>query len=201
MQLVTRFRTPILIGAGVIVFAVIVFLGVISPQGKKLSALHAQESQLQSQQGRLETELLALKHDKADMATNCASLNTALAEIPGAPDVSGFLQQVTALAVATGNANTPTISVTQASGGGTSSGATPVQVSLTLDGTYGQMAAFIKGLDSFPRLFTVTTISVAGGPIAQGGGTPSPSTAGYSLNLTGAIYYSSGRVDSCSTST
>jgi Tfp pilus assembly protein PilO len=72
-----------------------------------------------------------------------------------------------------------------------------VQVSLTLNGNYGQVSAFIKGLDSFPRLFTVTTISVNGGPIAAAGGAVNPATAGYTLQLTGAIYYSQGRQDAC----
>ena len=73
-------------------------------------------------------------------------------------------------------------------------------VTLTLNGTYGQMTSFLSGLDAFPRLFTVTTISVNGGNVAVGGSTISPSTAGYTLDLTGSIYYASGQSNVCAPS-
>jgi len=200
MEYLQRFRLPLLVGGGALVFILVVYAALISPQGHKLSNLHATEAQLQSQQAHLQTEIVGLRHDKADFASNCAKLGTALTEVPSTPDVSQFLQQVTNLAVATGNANTPTISVLQAPGSAGTGGATPVQVSLTLTGSYGQMSSFIKGLDSFPRLFTITQIGVTGGPIAAGGGAIDPSTPNYTLSLTGAIYYSTGRQDVCSTS-
>jgi Tfp pilus assembly protein PilO len=202
MEGLMRFRLPLLIGAGALVFVVVVYAAVVSPQSHKLSSLHARQTQLQAQQAQLQAELVTLRRDKADFAGNCAKLGNELSAIPPSPDVSQFLQQVTNLAVATGNANTPTISVLQATGSSSSSasvGATPVQVSLTLEGTYGQMTAFLKGLDSFPRLFTVNQLSVTGGAIAAGGGPLNPATTGYSLNLTGAIYYSTGRQDVCQT--
>jgi len=201
MEQVKRFHMPLIIGAGAVVFAVVLFMALVSPQSHKLSSLHAQEGQFQSQQAHLQAQIAELQTDKAHMASNCASLGTALAEIPGTPDVSGFLQQVTALAVATGNPNTPSISVLQAPASSATSGATPVQVSLTLQGDYGQMEAFIKGLNSFPRLFTVTSISVTGGAIAAGGGAVDPATTGYNLQLTGAIYYSLGRQNLCQNTT
>jgi len=198
MDILKRFRTPVLIGAGALVFAVALFVGLISPQSHKLSSLQAKEAQLQSQQAHLQSEIATLKSEKAHISTSCAQLTKALTEIPGTPDVSSFLQQVTNLAVTTGNPNTPTISVLQApSSGAAASGATPVQVSLTLNGNYAQMSAFIKGLTSFPRLFTVTSLNVTGGPIATAGGAVNPGTGGYSLNMTGAIYYSLGRQNVC----
>jgi Tfp pilus assembly protein PilO len=197
MDVLKRFRTPILIGAGALVFAVVLYTGLISPQGHKLSSLKSQESTLQDQQVQLQSEIATLKREKAHMATSCAELNKAITEIPGTPDVSAFLQQVTSLAVNTGNPNTPTISVLQAPSSGGGGGATPVQVSLTLNGDYGQVSAFIKGLDSFPRLFSITSISVNGGPIATAGGAISPATPSYTLQLTGDIYYSSGRLNVC----
>jgi len=198
MDFLKRFRTPVLIGVGALVFAVVLFVGLISPQSHKLSSLQTKETQLQSQQAHLQSEIAMLKSEKAHISTSCSQLTKALTEIPGTPDVSSFLQQVTNLAVATGNANTPTISVLQApSSGAAASGATPVQVSLTLNGNYAQMTAFIKGLTSFPRLFTVTSLNVTGGPIATAGGAVNPATGSYSLNLTGAIYYSLGRLNVC----
>lgn len=215
MEHVKRFQTPLLTGAGVVVFAIVLFMALISPQGSKLSKLHAQQSDLQTKQSQLQAQIATLKRDKAQMAKNCAALAKALDEIPGTPSVDSFLQQVTALAVASGDPNTPTISVTQASGPGAPAvaagsqaaaapavaGAIPVQVSLTLDGTYGQMTAFLKGLDSFPRLFTVTAVKVAGGPIASGGGQVAPGTGGFTLTLTGAVYYATSHQPACGAST
>lgn len=203
MEQVKRFRIPLLLGGGAVVVAAILYMVLIAPQGKKLGDLHANEAKLQTQQTQLQAEIATLKADKAHMATNCALLAKALREIPGTPDVSTFLNQVTQLAVQTGNPNTPTISVLQAPNGGAASaggGARPVQVSLTLNGNYGQMIAFIKGLDSFPRLFTVTAINVTGGPIAAGGGEPNPATGGYNLSLTGAVFYSVGQQNACQSS-
>jgi Tfp pilus assembly protein PilO len=199
MEQITRYRIPILAGVGALVFALILFVAWISPEGSKLSALHAQQTQLESQQTHLQTELATLKRAKAHLASNCQSLSKDLGEIPGTPSVDSFFSQVSALAVSSGDPNTPSISVTQATGPAT--GAVPVAVTFTLDGTYGQMSSFLKGLDTFPRLFTVTSITINGGPVATGGAAIPPSTAGYTLVLTGNIYYSSGQQNVCAATT
>jgi len=195
MEKLTRYRIPVLTGVGAVILAIIVFVAWISPEGGKLTSLHAQQTQLVSQQTHLQTELTSLKLQKAHLASNCQALSKDLGEIPGTPSVDSFFNQVTALAVASGDPNTPSISVTQATGA--ASGAEPVAVTFTLQGTYGQMTAFLKGLDSFPRLFTITTITVAGGPVATGGAAVNPATAGYTLDLAGNIYYSAGQQNVC----
>lgn len=197
MEQIQRFKIPAAIGAGALVLVAVLFMALIKPESAKLSGLHQHETQLQTQQSQLEAKIATLKHDKARMASNCAQLQKALTEIPGTPDVAAFLQQVTTLAVNSGDPNTPTISVLQAPKATSAGGATPVQVSLTLNGTYAQMTSFIKGLDAFPRLFTVTNISVTGGVIATNGAAVNPGTAGYNLSLTGAIYYATGQVNAC----
>jgi Tfp pilus assembly protein PilO len=199
MDQFTRYRVPILTGVGALVLAIIVFAAWISPEGSKLSGLRAQQTQLESQQTHLETELATLKAAKAHLATNCQALSKDLGEIPGTPSVDSFFNQVSALAVSSGDPNTPSISVTQAAGA--ASGAEPVAVTFTLQGTYGQMTAFLKGLDTFPRLFTVTSISVSGGAVATGGAAINPGTAGYTLDLTGNIYYSAGQQNVCAATT
>jgi hypothetical protein len=62
------------------------------------------------------------------------------------------------------------------------------------------MMSFLQGLDSFPRLFTVTNIAVTGGSVVTGGQAVAPSAAGYSLSLSGDIYYSSGQENVCASS-
>jgi Tfp pilus assembly protein PilO len=200
MEQLTRYRIPILTGVGALVFAIIVFAMWISPQGGKLSSLHAQATQLQSQESHLQTELAMLRRDRAQMASNCQLLTRDLSEVPGTPSVDSFFHQITTLAVSSGDPNTPSISVTQASGAAAGN-VKPVAVSLTLQGTYGQMMGFLRGLDSFPRIFTVTTINVNGAPVAIGGVQIPDGTAGYNLQLTGNVYYSTGQQNVCSGAT
>ncbi len=107
MEQLTRYRIPILTAVGALVVAIVVYAAWISPEGGKLSSLHAQQTQLQSQQTHLQTELAALRSDKAHLAANCQQLTTDLTEIPGTPTVDAFFHQVTALAVAAGDPNTP----------------------------------------------------------------------------------------------
>ena len=160
MELITRFRTPVITAVGVLVAVIVVYAAWISPEGSKLSSLHGKETQLQSQQLQLQAEIATLKHDKAQMVTNCQQLTKDLTEIPVTPSVDSFLQQVTSLAVASGDPNTPSISVTKAPATAGQSGVSTVAVDLALSGDFTQMRSFVSGLDSFPRLFTVTSITM-----------------------------------------
>jgi Tfp pilus assembly protein PilO len=196
MEQLKRFRIPVFTGVGTLVLALIVYAAWISPEGSHLTKLQAQQTQLLAQQSALQVRIATLKREKSQLGTDCAELTTDLTEVPGTPSVDSFLQQVTNLAVASGDPSTPSISVTQAADAG-KAGVTPVEVVLTLTGTYGQMTTFLQGLDTFPRLFTVTAITVTGGAVASGGQTVSPSAAGYSLSMTGDIFYATGQRNVC----
>jgi len=200
MEQLKRFRIPVITGVATLVLAIIVYAAWISPEGSHLAKLHAQQAQLQTQQSQLQIRIASLRREKSQLGANCAQLTTDLTEIPGTPSVDSFLQQITNLAVTSGDPNTPTISVNQAVGGA-KAGVTPVQVGMTLQGTYGQMTQFLDGLDSFPRLFTVTSIAVTGGPVVTGGQVVSPATAGYTLTMTGDIFYSTGQKNVCASTT
>jgi len=195
MEQLTRFRIPIVTGLGALVLVVAVYVAWISPEGTKLASAKAQQTQLQSQELHLQAELITLRGEKAHQVSNCQQLTTDLTEIPGTPTVDDFFHQVTRLAVNSGDPNTPSISVTEAAGG--TGGTKEVAVNLTLTGSYSQMTAFLSGLESFPRLFTVGSINVSGGPVATGGS--APSGGNYTLDLTGDIYYSTGQADVCAT--
>ena len=92
---------------------------------------------------------------------------------------------------------------------------------LTVQGNYGQITAFVNGLDNFPRLFVIQKFTLAFGAAAAGstqastggspasgastsasgsasgpplwvGGQQTPGTSGpYNLQITGSIYYTS----------
>jgi Tfp pilus assembly protein PilO len=199
MEQLKRFRVPVITGVGALVLALIVYAAWISPEGSHLAKLQAMQTQLQSQESGLQVRIATLRREKTQLGANCQQLTTNLTEIPGTPSVDSFFNQVSALAVASGDPNTPNISVTAASGGA-KGGVTPVTVALTLEGTYGQMISFLQGLNTFPRIFTVTTISVTGGAVASGGQAVSPATAGYPLDMSGNIFYSSGEKNVCASS-
>jgi Tfp pilus assembly protein PilO len=196
MEQLKRFRVPVLTGAGTLVLGLIVFAAWISPEGSHLAKLQATQTQLQTQKSQLQIRIAALRKEKSQLGANCQQLNTDLTEIPGTPSVDSFFQQITALAVASGDPTTPTINVGDAATTATG-GVTPVTVGLTLAGTYGQMMTFLQGLDTFPRLFTVTAISVAGGNVVSGGQPVAPATAGYTLTMSGNIFYSTGQKNVC----
>lgn len=201
MERLQQYRVPLLTVVGAIVVAVIVYLAWISPEGSKLTSLRSNETQLTTQQTSLQAELATLKSEKTNLGTTCSTLTQDVTEVPGTPDVDSFLQQVTALAVASGDPNTPSISVTQSSAptaGG--SGVTPVAVTFSLTGTYAQMSTFVQGLYTFPRLFTVSSVGINGGPVTNGGVIPAAGTPNYSLTLNGSIYYSTGQQNVCAAS-
>jgi len=200
MEQLKRFRIPVLTGVGTLVLGLIVYAAWISPEGSHLAKLRATQTQLQTQQSQLQIRIAALRKEKSQLGANCAQLTTNLTEIPGTPSVDSFLQQVTALAVSSGDPSTPTISVNQTDGGA-KAGVTPVSVSMTLSGTYGQMTQFIQGLDSFPRLFTVTSIAIAGGDVVSGGQAIAPSAVGYTLTMSGNIFYATGQKNVCASGT
>jgi Tfp pilus assembly protein PilO len=195
MEQLKRFRVPVLTGVGTLIVALVLYAVWISPEGSHLAKLQAQKTELQTQQTSLQLRIATLKREKTQFGASCQQLTTDLNEIPGTPNVDVFLQQVTHLAVTSGDPNTPSISVTEATGAAT--GVTPIGVSLTLSGTYGQMTSFLEGLDTFPRLFTVTGITVTGGAIATGGQAVAPSATGYDLNMSGDIFYSTGQKNVC----
>ncbi len=196
--LVRQYRVPIIAALSAIVVAVVVYLAWISPEGSKLATLNTQQTQLQGQQSQLQAEIASLKREKANLGTTCATLTKEVTEVPGAPDVDSFLQQVTALAVSSGDPNTPSISVTQATGSTQgASGVTAVAVAFTLQGTYGQMSTFLQGLYTFPRLFTISSAAISGGPVTNGGVAPAAGAPAYNLSLNGDVYYSTGQTNVC----
>jgi Tfp pilus assembly protein PilO len=200
MDRLGQYRVPLVGAVGAIIVALVVYLAWISPEGSKLTSIRTKETQLQGQQSRLRVEIASLNREKANLGPTCTALTAYATEVPGTPDVDNFLHQVTALAVSSGDPNTPSISVTQATGDTQGvSGVTPVAVDFTLQGTYGQMSAFLQGLYAFPRLFTISSITI-GGPVVTGGSAPGVATPNYSLSLNGNVYYSTGQQNACAIS-
>jgi Tfp pilus assembly protein PilO len=231
MSTVREYRVPLLIGAGTLVVALLLWVALVSPQNSKLSGLQAQQTQLQSQEAGLQAKLSSLKTEQRKLSTSCADLQKITTQIPSVQtptdvdaEESSFESQFNALAASTGvalsqfsgfaPATTAATAPAATAPTGTTPGVVAVPTTLAVTGTYGQMLAFVNGLDTFPRLFVIqkfvlsfgaTTSSGASTPSASSsasaaagatplwtGGTPTaPSAAPYSLAITGSIYYTS----------
>jgi len=232
---VREYRVPLLIGAGTLVVALLLWVALISPQNSKLSSLQAQQTQLQTQQTGLEAKLASLQSEQQKLSTSCADLQKISTQIPSVQsptdidaEESSFESQFNGLAASTGvaltqfsgfapaTATTATAAAAAPSAATTGSSVVPVPTTLAVTGNYGQMLAFVNGLDTFPRLFviqkfvlsigatsasggssppapaSVSAAPGAGPPPLWVGGTPtSPAAAPYSLSITGSIYYTS----------
>lgn len=210
METLTQYRKPLLLAVGAVVATVVLVAAWIMPEGHKLSALDGQKQVLSSQEQALQTDIVTLQHDENQKVTNCKTLTDLLQEVPPALDEGQFVLAVGALAQASGAPSIPSLAWGAST---TGSGVDAVGVTLTLDGTFGQVMTFVKGLDgsTFPRLFTVSTFRVqpagasgtggatssSGPPVIVGQSLQAPGTAGYQVSLQGSIYYSPSQADAC----
>jgi Tfp pilus assembly protein PilO len=202
MNTVREYRTPLLIGAGALVVALLLYAILVSPQSSKLSSLQNQETQLQGRQTALEAKLTSLKSEKQNLTKSCADLEKIASQIPSVEtptdvdaEESSFESQFNGLAETSGVtlsqfsgfAPASTASATTGtSTPGTTAGVVAVPTTLTVTGDYGKMTAFINGLDRFPRLFVIQTFD-----LTYGVGTASASSASGSSGSGSAVDSSS----------
>lgn len=242
---VKEYRIPLMIGAGALVVALLMWAFLVAPQNSKLASLQTQETQLQSQQSSLQVKLSSLKTEQQKLSSSCADLQKIATQIPSvesptdlAAHESSFENQFNALTARTGvsltqfSGFTPATSTSTATAtGGTAApaGVVAVPTTLAVTGNYGQITAFVNGLDNFPRLFIIQSFVLAFGATAatttagassassgsssaaSAGASPlwvgaTPTAAGaapYSLAITGSIYYTStpNALDACTKAT
>jgi len=200
MNTVREYRTPLLIAGGALVIAIILWVALISPQNSKLASLQDQSVQLQSQEAGLQARLTALQSEGQKLSSNCADLQKISTQIPSVQsptdidaEESSFESQFNDLAASSGvtlalfsgftpaNTTGTGAAPSSAAGGASTSaaGVTAVPTTLTVQGSYGQMTAFINGLDSFPRLFVIQKFILGYGPAT-------PSSSGATSGATGA---------------
>ena len=199
---VKEYRIPIMIGAGALVLALLLWAILVSPQNSKLSSLQAQETSLQTQATGLQAKLASLKTEQQKLSGSCADLQKIATQIPSVQsptdvdaEESSFERQFNALTASSGVAlsqfsgfapATTTSGSAPASTGTTSTGGVvPVPTTLAVAGNYGQMTAFVNGLDSFPRLFVIQRFVLAFGANAatiSSGSSSSSSTAAQALS-------------------
>jgi len=198
MNTVREYRMPLLIGAGALVVALLLYAIVVAPQSSKLSSLQNQETQLQSQQSTLESKLTALRTEKQNLTKSCADLQKIATEIPSVQsptdvdaEESSFESQFNGLAETSGVTltqfsgfapATATATATPATGTATTNGVVAVPTTLTVTGDFAKMTAFINGLDKFPRLFVIQTFNLAYGSAAAQSSSSSSGSGSASTN-------------------
>lgn len=170
MTSVREYRIPLMIGAGTLVVALLLWAVLISPQNSKLSSLQAQQTQLQSQQVELQAKLASLKSEQQKLSSSCSDLQKIALEIPSVQsptdidaEESSFENQFNAMTAGAGVALTQfsgfapatTASASPAGGAATPAGVVAVPTTLTVTGNFGQIQNFINALDVFPRLFVI----------------------------------------------
>ena len=109
MNTVREYRTPLMIGAGALVVALILWAVLVSPQTSKLSSLQSQETQLQGQEATLQVKLASLKSEKQSLTKSCADLEKIATQIPSVQsptdidaEESSFESQFNGLAASSG---------------------------------------------------------------------------------------------------
>ena len=245
MNQVREYRMPLLIGGGALVIALLIWAILIAPQNSKLAKLQGQETSLTSQQSELSAKLSSLRSEKQSLSSHCADLQKIVTQIPSVQsptdvdaEESSFEGQLNDLAHASGVGLAQFSGFAPATAGSTSSASaqshttssapatvTPVPTTLTITGNYGQVTAFINGLDGFPRLFVIQTFTISYGAAPTSGssgssgaasaasaapssnstplwtgGSATPASAGpYSVAVSGSIYYTSSpnALDAC----
>ncbi len=178
MNTVREYRMPLIIGAGALVAVLLLWTILVAPQNSKLSSLKSQEMQLQTQQAGLQAKLATLQAEGQRLSSSCADLQKITTQIPSVQtptdvdaEESSFESQFNALAGSSG------VVLSQFSGfapatrihrcrpchpsrdqhpcGRAGAAVTAVPTTLSVTGNYGQITAFINGLDNFPRLFVI----------------------------------------------
>ncbi|HET9075506.1 MAG TPA: type 4a pilus biogenesis protein PilO [Acidimicrobiales bacterium] len=170
----------------VLVLILVWYLALFRPQSHQLSVAHqnraAAEQQITSLQTQTASLRALLKQVPAD-TSRLASLDQAM---PSTPDLKDVLDQLHALATASGvqvtsvGPSAPAVTTGAHSGAAGTSGPTSLSMTMTASGPYPGVANFISGLAHLKRTLVVDNLSVspgAGGAIAA--------------NLTTRIFYAS----------
>jgi len=194
MNEVREYRIPLLIAAGALVVALLLWAVLISPQNSKLSSLKTQETTLQSQQTSLEAKLSSLRTEQQKLSSSCADLQKITTQIPSVQsptdvdaEESSFESQFNALTATSGvtltqfsgfaPATTAQASPATGTKSTTPAGVVAVPTTLSVTGTYGQVVTFVNDLDAFPRLFVIQSFDLAYGTASSASASSSGSSA------------------------
>lgn len=185
MNVSTRRITGVAAAAAV-VLVLVWYVALFRPESHHLSSARQAYAAAEKQVSSLRQQVVSLEAIEKQIPADKARLAQLDAAVPHSPDLRGLLDQLHALATATGVVVTvvsPAAPSNSTSTGSTAKsslgGAQSTQVALTLDGSYQQMAAFLTGLSSMARSVVVDGANI------------SSSRHGLAAQLTTQIFYTS----------
>lgn len=177
-----------IIGALVVVVVGAWYFAMWKPLGHKVSAAEVTKAQTQTSVANLRAQVADFVVEERHAPAERAALRKLDAAIPGSPQLSSALRDLASAAAASGAALstiTPTAPATTPTGA-TGSGPTPLQLTLAATGSYRQLTGFLRDVESLPRLFVASSVTL-------GSNSASASGSGMSLSLNLDMFYSSAK--------
>jgi Tfp pilus assembly protein PilO len=181
----TRRISVLAVGAA-LALLLVWYAALFRPASHHLSSARRSYASAQQQVSQLQQQVVSLEALEKQIPADKAHLAQLDAAVPHSPDLKGLLDQLHALATATGvqltivSPSQPASTTGSPAAASALGGAQTSQVVLTMTGSYQQIAAFLTGLSRMPRAVVVDTANIT-------------AAAGHGLTaeLTTQIFYTS----------
>jgi len=182
---------------GIVVAVVVVVVGawyfaVWKPLGHKVAAAEVTKTQAEASVVNLRAQVAAFVVEERHAPAERAALRKLDEAVPSSPQLSTALRDLAAAAAASGaslSTIAPTAPATTPTGT-TGTGPTALQLTLAATGSYRQLTAFLRDVESLPRLFVASSVALgsgSGGASSSGGA----ASSGMSLSLSLDMFYRS----------
>lgn len=196
-------KFALITAAAVVAIVAIWYMALWKPTNHQLSSARAALVSAQNDRMQASLQHSALVAQAAKLPEEEAKAAALTAAAPVSDDIAGVIDQINAIATATGvswqsetqTPSSPTASATSTPGSGAVATAanslSSLKMTLSVTGTYQQILGFAERLQQMPRLAVVTGLAVAsGGASSPGGGAPASASAGGALTtqVTATIY-------------
>jgi Tfp pilus assembly protein PilO len=153
-----------LVAAGVSLFLVVIWwLALMSPMTHKLAQNHKAQASAQTQISSLQGQIVQLKSIASQKPEDQNKLNALTAQVPDNPQLDVALNSLQDAANAAGVQLTSVgPSSPNSASSGSSGGLPAIAISVTCNGSYSQIMAFVTNLDKATRTFVVTNTNISG---------------------------------------
>jgi type IV pilus assembly protein PilO len=169
-------RIGIAAGIAAVVLAAAWYIALFRPESHHLKAAHAAHAAAEAQVKTLDAQVTQLKALEKQIPQDRARLQVLKAAVPDTPDLPDALGQLHNAATQSGvtlssvSPTPPPIvapASAQSAAGGQPPAVGPQAISLTLSatGTYAQMMAFMRQLDTIARTVVINTVSLSSGTV------------------------------------
>lgn len=153
-------------GIAAVALLAVWYLALWKPQTHKLAAAHKADAAAQVQISGLHQQVNQLQALEKEIPADKVKLAKYQQAIPTNPELSAAIRSIQAAATTTGvslNSLAPTVPTSNSSSGrGSVSGATTIPVTISAQGTYAGLTAFIQALTSMPRTLVIQSTSLGG---------------------------------------